>query len=144
MKRGTWPLVAALALATASLACGTEQSATAINPPTLTPLVTVAHVPTPTTFVPTSQPASALSASDLRVNGNATIHTTAGDKLRIHSRPSFDAPVVFKLESGTLVTIIAGPQVVDADRWWQIETADGQRGWAVESAEGIQTLIPSP
>lgn len=78
------------------------------------------------------------------MGGRATIHTTGGDKLRIHSRPSFDAPVTVKLADGTSVTIIAGPQTVGADRWWQIEAPDGQSGWAVESAEGVQTLLPAP
>ena len=136
---------AAIMLLMAGIACAqTGPSATAINPPTLTPrpVPTQRLTPTPTPAAP-DQPAAALSTIPLTVNGSATVHTTEGDKLRVHSRPSYDAPVKFELEDGTPVTIIAGPQMVGTDRWWQIQTADGQSGWAVEAAEGVQTLLPA-
>jgi hypothetical protein len=142
-RRTRWLLAAAAALIAASLACGSSgSSAPASNPPTLTP--TIAAATQAPVNRPTSQPTAAQSAGDLKVGGHAEVHTTAGDKLRIHSRPSFDAPVTVKLADGTRVTIVAGPQTVGADRWWQIETADGESGWAVESAEGIQTLQAAP
>lgn len=136
--------VAAAGLVAASIACAqTGPGAAAINPPTLTPRATATRTPTLSPSQgPTIQPAAALSKSELQINQLATVHTTEGDKLRVHSRPSYDAPVVFKLDNGTAVTVIAGPQVIGPDRWWQIQTADGQSGWAVDEAEGVQTLVP--
>lgn len=104
--------------------------------PTPTAVVTTAPIDTPT---PSPEPAAVLA-----VGSKATVHTTAGDKLRLHSAPDFSASVTTTLNNGTAVTVIAGPQVVGTDRWWQVKTSNNKTGWAVESVEGIQTLVPSP
>ncbi len=103
--------------------------------------VQTAIVETPPAETATVEP---LPVSGLKVGGHANVHTTAGDKLRIHSQPDFNAPVTATLNNNTQVTILAGPQIVGSDRWWQIQTKDGRSGWAVESVEGIQTLQPTP
>jgi hypothetical protein len=114
----------------------TATSTPTVTQPAETQPVQTATVETPPTVTP--------PVTGLKVGGHAIVHTTAGDKLRIHTQPSFDASVSATLTNGTRVAIIEGPHTVGSDHWWKVETSDGRTGWAVEAVEGIQTLQPSP
>jgi hypothetical protein len=47
---------------------------------------------------------------------------------------------------GTSLTLVGGPETVDGERWWEVESADGTRGWVPESAlvqEGVGGIGPA-
>jgi hypothetical protein len=98
---------------------------------------------TATSEPPATHPAVTETPAGLHVGGHAIIHTTAGDKLRIHKTPEFNGAVTASLENGTRVSLAEGPVTLGTDHWWRVETIDGRTGWAVESVEGIETLVPS-
>ncbi len=105
--------------------------------PPQTPTIASTEEPTAETTVEPTQAAAALE-----LGGEAQIHTTGGDALRIHDQPDFNAPIVARLDDGTQVTLIDGPVTVGTDRWWKIQMSDGSAGWAVETVEGVETLQP--
>jgi hypothetical protein len=106
--------------------------------------------PTPIEVHPTetqsgvAHPTETQPPGGLHIGGHALIHTTAGDKLRIHKSPDYNGTVTATLVDGTLVTVAEGPVTIGTDHWWRVETLDGRTGWAVDFVEGVQTLIPSP
>jgi len=94
---------------------------------------------------PTPPPATEVPTPDANVltrGGQAKVHTTAGDRLRIREQPNFTSKVTNRLDDGTLVTLQDGPRTVGADHWWLLQLSDGSTGWAVESVEGVDTLVP--
>ncbi len=83
----------------------------------------------------------------IKVGITATIHTTAGDSLRMRSGPGKNFSVLALLSDGTQVTVVEGPQTADGLTWWRVSTPDGATGWVIESIDDngakLQTLIPS-
>lgn len=73
--------------------------------------------------------------------GDEALVTTGGDTLRVRDVAGLDGNIVTRLENGTIVTVIGGPQGADDFVWWQIRTATGEEGWAVERVGGEQVLI---
>ncbi|GEM_PF-991418 len=80
--------------------------------------------------------------SVLTVGGQATIRTTDGDALNVRSGSGTGFAIVVKVEPGSVVDLLEGPQPADGYVWWRIRLASGQEGWAVESAENEITLVP--
>jgi uncharacterized protein YgiM (DUF1202 family) len=78
----------------------------------------------------------------LTLGDEAVVATTSGDNLNVRSAPGRDFEIIVKLENGTVVTVLEGPQVIEGLRWWKLRTADGLEGWAVDNVDGEQTLIP--
>lgn len=77
----------------------------------------------------------------------ARINTTDGDPLNLRSAPG--GSLLAALPSGTLVTVLSGPQAADGLQWWQVRAADGATGWVAESVTDtrgvrLRTLIPMP
>lgn len=104
-------------------------------------------------FIPTAAPtspavlteaaASEISGvDDLRVGITAEIFTTNGDTLSVRSGAGINYDRLARLQPGTVVTIIGGPEEADGYRWWQIRTPTGIVGWSVDFADNEQTLIP--
>ncbi len=83
---------------------------------------------------------------ELAIGGNAIIHTTEGDMLRIRSGPGTNFAVQFQLPDSTVVHLLDGPVAGGIYEWWFIQTDDGRTGWAVEGVpEGngwLHTLLP--
>ncbi|MFN8418458.1 MAG: SH3 domain-containing protein [Anaerolineae bacterium] len=91
-------------------------------------------------------PASPVLATDLIVGSKAVVNVEAEDALNLRESPSTTASIVSVLQRGDVVTVIAGPQVVNGLRWWQLRVdATGTVGWAVDQVveNGItqQTLV---
>ena len=77
----------------------------------------------------------------------ARINTTDGDPLNLRGAPG--GSLLAALPSGTLVTVLSGPQAADGLQWWQVRAADGATGWVAESVTDtrgvrLRTLIPMP
>ncbi len=85
---------------------------------------------------PRSAPAS------LSVGADATIATTDGDALNMRSGPGTSFAIVAKVQAGTTVRLLEGPQPANGFTWWRVRVPSGQEGWVVESAENVRTLIP--
>lgn len=85
------------------------------------------------------------TARDLEVNSMAMVTLAFNDdQLNVRAGAGTDNDIVARLDAGTLVTIIGGPQTVGELRWWQVELADGTTGWTVDGVEGEVTLRPAP
>jgi uncharacterized protein YgiM (DUF1202 family) len=56
-------------------------------------------------------------------------------RLNCRSGPGLDAAVVYVMDGGTEVTILAGPSPSDGYHWYKVETDDGDVGWAI--GEGL-------
>jgi predicted RNase H-like nuclease (RuvC/YqgF family) len=72
---------------------------------------------------------SATSAGGLAAGTNAWVTRAGGLPLRLRSGPSLEGSVVDRLQPGTQMTLIAGPQHADGHAWWHIRTTDGREGW---------------
>lgn len=94
--------------------------------------------------VPTITPAANVNPDGvLTVNAVAFINTTEGDRLNMRNAPSLSAEIIARLEHGTRVTILQGPQSADGFIWWRVRIPGGLEGWVVERADGVQTLVPA-
>jgi SH3-like domain-containing protein len=73
-----------------------------------------------------------IAPPNLVIGGQAVVTTTKGDTLNMRQTPGLSAPVLRILKPGAVVTILAGPQMVDNLRWWQVGADDGSVGWVVD------------
>jgi hypothetical protein len=100
----------------------------------------------PTATVPGTVPTSGAPAT-LKIGGTATVQTTQGDVLRMHSGPGLTFAIVKQLPNGTKVSILEGPHSADGLNWWRIREPGGVSGWVVDSVTDngsqLQTLIPN-
>lgn len=76
----------------------------------------------------------------LAVGGEAVVTTTEGDSLRMRASAGTAGKVVTMVANGTVVTLLAGPQVADEMSWWQVRLPDGTEGWVVERVGDERTL----
>jgi hypothetical protein len=112
------------------------QTSTPTVPPTPTSTSTPSPVPTITgtpTQTPTPQPISAL------------VFGTGGLGAYVREGPSRSTTPLKYLQEGSLLEIIAGPEQVNDESWWNIRlTFDGQvlEGWIMDGL--IATLTPTP
>ncbi len=63
----------------------------------------------------------------------ASVRTDKGAALVLHTAAGSDAPVVTKLDSGSLVLVIAGPQSDGERIWWKV-SYEGTEGWCISDA----------
>jgi uncharacterized protein YgiM (DUF1202 family) len=54
-----------------------------------------------------------------------------GGSLNLRSGPGTSAPVATVLASGTMLTVLAGPQSASGYTWWRVQTDSGAIGWCV-------------
>jgi hypothetical protein len=90
---------------------------------------------------------SGVTPPNLVIGGQATVITTAGQTLNLRRSPGVNADVLGILKPGTVVTVEAGPQIVDGLRWWKVITvSDSREGWVVDqvtdSTGTTNTLAP--
>jgi hypothetical protein len=89
----------------------------------------------------------AVPPPNLVVGGGAIVTTTKGDTLNMRQSPSTSAPVVAVLKPGAILKIMAGPQLVDGLRWWQVRNSEGVIGWVVDQVTDqdgtVNTLAPA-
>jgi hypothetical protein len=78
----------------------------------------------------------------LRIGGQATIRTTAGDDLNMRSGAGTGFNVVTQVRPGTVVTLLDGPVDSNNYTWWRVRTPSGQEGWVVDFADNEETLLP--
>lgn len=80
------------------------------------------------------------------IGGRARVNTSEGDSLRVRATPGTNAELIGQLQTGTMVTILDGPQQVNDFTWWQVRADTGIEGWAVEGIGEedafFKTLIP--
>ena len=55
-------------------------------------------------------------------------------RLNCRSGPGLDADVIYVMEGGTEVEILAGPSAADGYHWYKVQTDDGDVGWVVGEA----------
>ncbi|MBZ0282806.1 MAG: tetratricopeptide repeat protein [Anaerolineae bacterium] len=85
----------------------------------------------------------AFDTFDLKVDTQAVVFTTEGDRLNLRSGPGLEFEILVKLERDTVVTLLEGPRKNDGYNWWRVQTVAGEIGWAVERVETEQTLQPA-
>ena len=69
----------------------------------------------------------------LSVGVQAAVYDVGNDQLNVRNIPSLtESQVLFRVDEGTLFSIIDGPQEADGFTWWQVRDAQYQvEGWAV-------------
>ncbi|HLY24997.1 MAG TPA: SH3 domain-containing protein [Aggregatilineales bacterium] len=93
------------------------------------------------------QPSGNVTPPNLVIGGKAVVITSQGKTLNLRRTPGTNADVLGILNPGTVVTVEAGPQVVDGLRWWKVITvSDSREGWVVDqvtdSTGTTNTLSP--
>jgi SH3 domain-containing protein len=74
----------------------------------------------------TPQPAA---APGLAVGSSAWVTREGGLPLRLRSGAGLSHNVLDRLQPGTQMTLLEGPQPADNYNWWRIRTSDGREGW---------------
>jgi hypothetical protein len=106
-------------------------------------------LPTPVSVAPsatpTREPAAARQPTSTPLTEAETNETgawTAGDRVRVvtqggarltvRSKPNRSAAVVTRVNAGTVLQIVAGPESANGFQWWQVQ-GDGFKGWAAQN-----------
>lgn len=121
--------------------------------PTAAPVVTPTAVPTlaPTTapeitptatlvLTPTATPEGGVPSPT--VGGRAQV-TTKYQFINLRAEAGLGAETVGKLDNGTIVTILEGPEEADGLRWWKVQDGQGNSGWAAERVGAEVLLVPT-
>lgn len=82
------------------------------------------------------------SVPDLAIGTEATIRVTGGDALQVRLEPGTGFALAGRLSSGTTVTLIDGPRLVNGVNWWRVRSTGGLEGWVIERINGTLTLTP--
>lgn len=97
------------------------------------PPTAAAQPGTTTPTEPTQSPGQAAQPSGtpgLAVGSTAYVAQAGGLPLRLRSHPGLDKDsVIDRLQPGTQMTLLEGPQDRDGYSWWRIRTSDGREGW---------------
>jgi hypothetical protein len=110
-------------------------SATRTLPPA--PTLTQSVTPAPTSTA-TSTPTPMMSATPtVRVG---LIYGTGDLGAVVREAPG--GPVIASYLEGTRLTILSGPEEVDGQLWWRVETPEGFPGWVLGSL--LATATPGP
>jgi hypothetical protein len=80
--------------------------------------------------------------SRLAKGGRGRVAFTDGKDMRIRSRPTLDADILFNVPEGTEFTLADGPRCVDGMIWWQVLTDDEHLGWMAETQNGEYLIEP--
>ena len=73
----------------------------------------------------------------LTVGKQAWVTRAGGLPLRLRTAPSLSAEIRDRLQPGTEMTLLSGPQQADGHGWWNIRTTDGREGWV--AGEDLRT-----
>jgi uncharacterized protein YgiM (DUF1202 family) len=111
---------------------------TATATPAATPVVTPTATPVVT---PTATPEGGIPSPT--VGGRARV-TTQYQYINLRGGPGLGAEAIGKLQDGTVVTILEGPEEADGLRWWKVDDGQLNTGWAAERVAGEVLLVPIP
>ena len=117
---------------------------TVVPAPTATPTPQIASTPAGATATPIPPPPPL--PSSLSVGVFIQIRGTGGDGLRVRTKPSLDAPIVFLAKEGEIFHVVDGPHQADGYTWWRL-TANGspeRTGWAVSNYLSVLPTPPVP
>jgi uncharacterized protein YgiM (DUF1202 family) len=64
--------------------------------------------------------------------------------LIVRSQPGRSSREVTRLEPGTYVSVIDGPECVGSYSWWRVRTNSGTTGWVAEGGDGIDPYFICP
>lgn len=101
---------------------------------TTTPFIASSSTPA-STRVPTSTPIQGSETSQsgaFKIGDRVEVATKGGARLTIRNRPSQSGSVVTRINAGTRLSIIGGPQTADGYQWWQVRSSSFS-GWAAEN-----------
>ena len=73
----------------------------------------------------------------LAAGARAWVTRAGGLPLRLRSGPDLSAKILDRLQPGTQMTLLDGPQQADGHAWWHIRTEDGKEGWV--AGEDLRT-----
>jgi hypothetical protein len=81
----------------------------------------------------------------LQPDTDAYINTTRGERQFLRPAPGTNNTEIDRLEDGTRVAILDGPEAATGYWWWQVEVEDGTVGWVADyyPPENLQTLVPA-
>jgi hypothetical protein len=79
----------------------------------------------------------------VKVGGKAVV-CTKSDRIMIRATPEPSAALVRRLETGTSLSIVDGPECNDKSSWWKIETDDKISGWVREGSDEIDPYYICP
>ncbi len=94
-----------------------------------------APVDTATARAPTSTAIHGNDAGQLAaitVGDRVRVATQSGARLTVRTRPGQSNSVVTRINAGTVLEVIGGPQSADGYRWWQVR-GDGFTGWVAQN-----------
>jgi hypothetical protein len=99
-------------------------------PSPTSPLPTPSPIPT---FTPIPTPDTAVAPPELTVGYYANVANTDDFGINLRGGPSTSNAIIDLVDEGTLVLVIGGPEVDEANNrlWWQLQLDDGSEGWAV-------------
>jgi uncharacterized protein YhaN len=80
---------------------------------------------------------SSATPGGLAAGVSAWVTRAGGLPLRLRSGPSLSGSVLDRLQPGTQMTLLKGPQQADGHAWWNIRTTDGKEGWV--AGEDLRT-----
>src|SRR5215207_8575240 len=80
---------------------------------------------------------SSATPGGLAAGASAWVTRAGGLPLRLRSGPSLSGSVLDRLQPGTQMTLLNGPQQADGHAWWNIRTTDGKEGWV--AGEDLRT-----
>jgi uncharacterized protein YhaN len=73
--------------------------------------------------------ATAPAAGGLAAGSSAWVTRAGGLPLRLRAGPDLSAKILDRLQPGTKMTLLNGPQQADGHGWWHIRADDGREGW---------------
>jgi subtilisin family serine protease len=95
------------------------------------------NIPSRPIFLEPTAAAAAEPIQQARVN-------VTDDGLKLRGGPGTGFQIIENMPSGTIVTVIGGPEQGNGYTWWNVRSPSGNEGWSVEYADGLTTLIFLP
>jgi hypothetical protein len=91
---------------------------------------------------PTLVPTGTATATPIAIGVGAQVIIVSQGGINVRNTPGMNSAVNFTANNAEVFTVIAGPEVIDALQWWQIQDrANPARvGWAAEN-DGIADLF---
>ena len=65
----------------------------------------------------------------LAIGGTAYVTRAGGLPLRLRTGAGLNHEIAGRLQPGTQMQLLEGPQQADNHAWWRIRTSDGREGW---------------
>ena len=72
---------------------------------------------------------ASVAPSGLAVGATAFVMRAGGLPLRLRAGPSLDQEILDRLQPGSSLTVLEGPQQGSGHAWWRVRTIEGREGW---------------